>query len=549
MGATFDPLLGQLRTTDTDLFVLKSGDTMTGPLTIGTNNGGTSPSLYIGETDNASVYESYNGRAFVGYNASGFLHLQGSTSKGIYFTVNNATFGATPAMRLDTTGLLLLSTDGLTASSGNQAVFTINSVVNQTSTASYTMLAINPSVGTTGSGTNYLIDAQVSSSPRFQLSANVGATNQMLVTAPNGSGDVALGIQNNAVTANETASLNFYTTTNLANPFGRVRLTRVDGTSSRLALGPMTSSAIVNHIQMYGDTGLMSIGAGSTPANGLVTIGTGTTTAAGGLYFGTDVNLYRSAANTLKTDDALYVTGSITTDSFVQAINRYYLYNSGSNFPGLEAYASTDSGFVYHYFYRSRAGATQSLANDVLGAFGFRGHTGSAYMTQDSVRLSASASENTGATYGGHLDVNQVTTGTSTSVLTWRFASGGVLQSRVTGTSGGLSFGSGGTQDTNLYRSAADTLKTDDSFVIGGSLTIADAQNVILNTTTGTKIGTATSQKLGFWNATPIVQPTTAVAAATFVTNTSLIANDTATFDGYTIGQVVKALRNAGILA
>ncbi len=48
---------------------------------------------------------------------------------------------------------------------------------------------------------------------------------------------------------------------------------------------------------------------------------------------------------------------------------------------------------------------------------------------------------------------------------------------------------------------------------------------------------------------TPIVQPTTAIAAATFVANTSLIANDTATFDGYTIGQVVKALRNLGWLA
>jgi len=82
-----------------------------------------------------------------------------------------------------------------------------------------------------------------------------------------------------------------------------------------------------------------------------------------------------------------------------------------------------------------------------------------------------------------------------------------------------------------------------------GSLTMADAKNIILNTTTGTKIGTATTQKLAVWNATPIVQPTTAVAAATFVANTSLIANDTATFDGYTLGQVVKALRNIGLLA
>lgn len=75
------------------------------------------------------------------------------------------------------------------------------------------------------------------------------------------------------------------------------------------------------------------------------------------------------------------------------------------------------------------------------------------------------------------------------------------------------------------------------------------ALDMVLDTTTGTKIGTATTQKLSLWNATPIVQPTTGVAAATFVANTSLIANDTATFDGYTIGQVVKALRNIGALA
>lgn len=84
---------------------------------------------------------------------------------------------------------------------------------------------------------------------------------------------------------------------------------------------------------------------------------------------------------------------------------------------------------------------------------------------------------------------------------------------------------------------------------LGGSITITDAKDIAIGTTTGTKIGTATTQKISLWNATPIVQPTTAVAAATFVANTSGIADDTATFDGYTIGQVVKALRNIGALA
>ena len=40
-----------------------------------------------------------------------------------------------------------------------------------------------------------------------------------------------------------------------------------------------------------------------------------------------------------------------------------------------------------------------------------------------------------------------------------------------------------------------------------GDVTLDDASNIILNATTGTKIGTATAQKLGFWNVTPVVQP------------------------------------------
>lgn len=99
-----------------------------------------------------------------------------------------------------------------------------------------------------------------------------------------------------------------------------------------------------------------------------------------------------------------------------------------------------------------------------------------------------------------------------------------------------------------LYRSAAATLKTA-GLSLTGSLTLADASNIIAGTTTGTKIGTANTQKLGFWNTTPIVQPSTSVTAATFVANTSGISNDTATYDGYTVGKVVKALRNLGILA
>jgi hypothetical protein len=76
-----------------------------------------------------------------------------------------------------------------------------------------------------------------------------------------------------------------------------------------------------------------------------------------------------------------------------------------------------------------------------------------------------------------------------------------------------------------------------------------DGLNIAFGTTNGTKIGTATTQKIGFWNATPIVQPTTAVAAATLSSGGGTNIKEDCTFDGYTIGQVVKALRNSGLLA
>ena len=85
---------------------------------------------------------------------------------------------------------------------------------------------------------------------------------------------------------------------------------------------------------------------------------------------------------------------------------------------------------------------------------------------------------------------------------------------------------------------------------IGGSgnLIFNEANNIEFGTTTGSKIANATNQKLSFWNATPIVQPDTTVGASRFISNTSGIIDDTATFDGYTIGQIVKALRNMGLL-
>ena len=59
----------------------------------------------------------------------------------------------------------------------------------------------------------------------------------------------------------------------------------------------------------------------------------------------------------------------------------------------------------------------------------------------------------------------------------------------------------------------------------GGNTQWADAINMVFDTTTGTKIGTTTSQKIGFWNATPIVQPANTVAIDTILVNLGLRAS------------------------
>jgi hypothetical protein len=57
-----------------------------------------------------------------------------------------------------------------------------------------------------------------------------------------------------------------------------------------------------------------------------------------------------------------------------------------------------------------------------------------------------------------------------------------------------------------------------------GTVTVTEAKNFVLGTTTGSKIGTAVTQKLGFFNATPVVQPASAAQAAVVTTGASTSA-------------------------
>lgn len=128
-----------------------------------------------------------------------------------------------------------------------------------------------------------------------------------------------------------------------------------------------------------------------------------------------------------------------------------------------------------------------------------------------------------------------------------------------TGRAGCVS-GTGG-NNLQLWGSASTTFTHGanvlDMTIASGVLTLVDAFNIAVNTTTGTKIGTATTQKLGLWNATPVVQPaSTGTTTAGFTANASanaLFAESTYTGNvgatAYTTSDVVKNLKAAGILA
>jgi len=67
------------------------------------------------------------------------------------------------------------------------------------------------------------------------------------------------------------------------------------------------------------------------------------------------------------------------------------------------------------------------------------------------------------------------------------------------------------------------------SLTLNGDSTFADGVDIAFGTSTGTKVGTATNQKLGFFNATPIVQPTNTTDIKDALTSLGLLASGGAT--------------------
>ena len=81
------------------------------------------------------------------------------------------------------------------------------------------------------------------------------------------------------------------------------------------------------------------------------------------------------------------------------------------------------------------------------------------------------------------------------------------------------------------------------------SLTMADGGNIVLGSTTGTEIGTAGTQKLGFYGATPVVQGAGySVSGSNATKALAGDGTDTLATVGEVLGNVVKQLLAYGLL-
>jgi len=129
---------------------------------------------------------------------------------------------------------------------------------------------------------------------------------------------------------------------------------------------------------------------------------------------------------------------------------------------------------------------------------------------------------------------------------------------KVSGTQTGFSSNGtlvGGFNNSGLFtdvvaeQTSAAGVTIDGVIIKDGGVTIVDGSNIIFGSSFGALIGTANTQKFGFWNTLPKVQPTTAVTSAVNVGGAGTTVKVDDTFDGYTLAQVVKALRSIGLLA
>ncbi len=219
-----------------------------------------------------------------------------------------------------------------------------------------------------------------------------------------------------------------------------------------------------------------------------------------------------SASNTVLTTTGTLLTGTGTT-AFPQFIQQpsgataVTTWSTAGTFHGINAGSGFTGNFVdFHINGAASAFSINQAGTITSGGAIFAGNTSAIGWTGRSRMLSSA---------DGSITLSNAAQSGFTSLLF-----GGTTSSfpSIKRNSTAINF--------RLADDSADVAITAAAATFSGNVTVS-AVNIVTDTTTGTKIGTATSQKIGFFNATPIVQPTGDVATA--LTNLGLVATPTVT--------------------
>lgn len=219
--------------------------------------------------------------------------------------------------------------------------------------------------------------------------------------------------------------------------------------------------------------------------------------------------------------DAGYFENRVRSDGNITQLNGVY---SRPLFFDASSAATASMSNVYGYLtnlFNTSSSTTIGTVNNLNGYVVDVG-TGTAGITyMNATTLRGYLMNNPGANHTISaligVDVAALTRGSTNIGLRIAAPSGGAtanyaiqLSDTSGGAAGGITFGTG----LQLWRSAALTLS------------LTDGAGINTGTTTGLKVGTATSQKLGFFNNTPVVQPTATPADATDLASALTLIND-----------------------
>lgn len=268
-----------------------------------------------------------------------------------------------------------------------------------------------------------------------------------------------------------------------------------------------------------------------TTATGRIRFQRSTLGAAFGDYF-IDLGASGSFANVLSGN----VNTGMSTNGLIVTSNDANIIGSGSQASaGKFTRATTDSTSIFDALYLIRNPSTAASAGmGVSMAFAAKGSNGVLY---DTARIRSVATTVTAGAMQTYLSFDTAkgaplseslridTSGNLLIGTTTTTASGGLIQ-LATGTTAatGILWGT----DTNLYRSAANTLKTDDTFTVAADLIVTPTASANRNVTiTGSNGGNPTigvsAGSLAITPATVFASTITTIGGATFhITSTAL---------------------------